>query len=151
MTRLPSRAEALANLLQAGRFAIVGLAATATHVAIFFLLVSERGWGVWSGNVAGFTLAFAVSFAGHNRWTFRDPSATRRDVRRRFARFVLVALIGLGLNLAVSHAAIHGFGLSAGAAAILMATLVPGLLFLLNRQWAFRAEAPAREFRGGER
>ncbi len=57
---------------RAGRFAVVGVAATFVHGAIYLSLVSADLASPRLANVAGFVVAFLVSLAGQYGWTFAD-------------------------------------------------------------------------------
>ena len=72
--------------MQVARFAIVGLLAALTHLGVVVALVSAGIAAPLVANVAGFLVAFWVSYAGQRNWTFRATGvAHRRGVPRHFA------------------------------------------------------------------
>lgn len=126
-------------ILQFGRFGIVGALATAVHFCTVVALVEWFATAPLPANGLGYGLAFAVSWFGSSRWTFRGAAAVRFAV----PRFLCVSLLGLALNQAVNALAIYGLGahyLTGLAAALL---LVPVVTFTLNRIFVF-PQTPAQ-------
>ena len=106
-------------------FSIVGCAAFAVH---FFVVSAIVPLGVppLAANVLGFAVAFGVSFAGHDRWSF-PASARSRSLAAR--RFFVVAVIGFLANQTLYFAL------------LVVLTAVAGLTLVLSKLWAF-ADAP---------
>lgn len=122
---------------QVSRFGLVGLAATIIHLTTFSLLINVAG--VWPSiaNVAGFLIAFLVSFTGQANWTFPSPDASLLERRRRFIRYIAVSLAGFLLNALTVFVVMTVGGYSYLHALPIMAVGVPAVLFLLNKYWAF--------------
>lgn len=114
-------------------FLAVGASAALTHLAVFALM-QQRLWPELA-NAAGFAVAFAVSFGGHRRLSFRDAGTTAAQSLRRFA---LTALAGFAANEAV-FALLLRVALWPAMLALLTALVAAaGQTFLLSRFWAFR-------------
>ena len=64
------------------RFAIIGAAATATHLVVGLGAIAA-GVPPLAANPVAFAVAFGVSFAGHRVWTFANAGA---PVRRALPR-----------------------------------------------------------------
>jgi putative flippase GtrA len=100
---MPSRRTAI----QFGKFFAVGT----LNTAIDFGTLNLLSWltGIYGGvrlapiNVAGVLLALTNSYLLNKHWTFKASARPRRDV----GRFVLVSLIGVGLNTALVVALTH--------------------------------------------
>jgi putative flippase GtrA len=116
-------------------FAGVGAAAAVTHLAVVALLVEGCAIAPLAANVAGFLVAFLVSFGGHSRWTF-PVRADRLAVAR--TRFFSVALTGFILNQTAYAEVLSLVGpryyLPALAAVLLG---VAAATFALSKLWAF--------------
>ena len=123
MTRMP----------QVGRFALVGVLATATHLAVGSGAIGA-GVPPLTANPLAFVVAFAVSYAGHYGWTFADVAV---PARRSLPRFRAVALAGLALNEAVL-AALLMLGVLPMGAFVAAVALAAGSTYVLSRTWAFR-------------
>ena len=128
--------------LQYMRFGAVGIAATLVHVAVFSGLLEITDMMAWLANVLAFTLAIIASFLGHFHWTFRQvpdatsDSATRQ--RRAFPRFVLTAVLGLGLNTLAAYLIVDVKGYPYLWAVLVMLLIVPPAIFLVAKLWAFK-------------
>lgn len=117
-----------------GWFIVVGCVAAAVHWGVVVALVGGWGWRPLVANVLGWLLAFTVSFAGHQRLTFRDR---RAPVRASVVRFFLVSAGGFCVN-ETSYALLLGWSgtrYDVGLAAVLLA--VAGVTYLLSRHWVF--------------
>lgn len=125
---------ALGEIATASRFALVGLLATAVHLAVAGAwLALAPATPELLANLAAFAVAFQVSLVGHRRYSFRQ----RGDA----GKFLAVALGGFALNTGLLGALLAA-GPIDGFAAIAISTLtVPVLTYLASRFWAFRAPA----------
>ena len=116
------------------RFGLVGLLATGVHVAVFLVLTAGPGLGPTPATALAFLVAVTVSYLANHAWTF----GLRGGHRTRVGRYLVVALAGAGLNMAIMRTATAGLGWSkeAGLAAVL--AVVPACSYLANRHWSFR-------------
>ena len=136
--------NSLSDLLrQIVRFGLVGRLATLVHVAVFLSLADEIGVQARSNPWCLAAKVFVVSFLGHFLWTFQENlDGTQRRAADALIRFLGVSLLGLGLNSGIVMVMVGIVGASNAMAAVLMATLVPALLFAINRYWAFSVRPP---------
>ena len=115
-------------------FAVVGAAATLTHVAA---ATTAREFGhlpPLQATLVGYLTAVGVSYLGNARLTFR-----RRALHGpQFLRFVVVSLLGLGVSLSLTWLLVQRIGWAFVAAQCVVAVAVPALSFVLSRAWAFR-------------
>lgn len=116
------------------RFGLVGITATATHLATILVLVEWSGWSPLWANLLAFSLAVLVSFGGHYHWTFEASTS----YSAAFPRFCITALLGLGLNQTIMFSVVSLLGLDyrLGLAAVIM--VVPCISFMANKLWAFQ-------------
>lgn len=126
-------------VLQFGKFGVVGVMATALHFSVVVALVEGFAISPLPANALGYGLAFAVSWFGSSRWTFRGATVVRFAV----PRFLCVSLLGLALNQGMNALVIYGIGVHylAGLAASLVT--VPIVTFTLNRAFVF-PQTPAQ-------
>ncbi|RQO58530.1 GtrA family protein [Paucibacter sp. KBW04] len=118
-------------------FGAVGASAAAVHFGVVWALVENWGLPALAANVAGFLLAFGVSFAGHHRLSFAAQKAT---VRESLPRFAAVAVLGFVSN-ELLYALLLGLGMEYRLALILVLVGVAAMTWMLSRFWAFRARA----------
>lgn len=115
-------------------FVVVGGTAALVHWATVVALVRQLALPPLAANVAGWAVAFSVSFAGQSMLTFRDHQAPLAQAMRRF--FAL-SLAGFCINEA-SYALLLRF--SPWRFDVLLALVLVGvavLTFVLSRRWAF--------------
>jgi putative flippase GtrA len=115
------------------RFGVSGGLATATHVSVFVLLVEWLGLRPLLAAGPAFVLAMLVSYGMNYHWTF-SVSGPHRIM---LPRYVVVALIGLGLNLGITYAVVDIAGDWYGYALLLVVMIVPLVTFLLSKFWVF--------------
>ena len=106
------------------------------------MAIEAGGLPPLAANVAAFGVAVVVSFFGHFCWTFRSEpagaaAALHRRMRAAFARFAVVALLGLALNSAAVVLTVDLLALPYPFAILLMVSVVPLAVFALSRFWAF--------------
>jgi putative flippase GtrA len=122
-------------LQQVPLFAVVGAAATLTHVAVALAARELAGLSPMQANFAGYLLAVGISYLGNARLTFR-----RRALHGpQFARFVAVSLLGLALTQGLTWLLVERVGWPFWGGLGVVAVAVPALSFVFARAWAFRA------------
>lgn len=114
-------------------FGAVGVTAAAVHFSVVLLLVSQLRVPALTANVAGFVVAFCVSFIGHQRLTFAARAAS---ARQSLPRFAAVALLGFVSN-ELLYALLLALGMEYRLALGLVLVAVAGMTWLLSRHWAF--------------
>jgi putative flippase GtrA len=126
-------------LIRLARFVLVGCLAAAVHLGVVILLVSSFGWPPLSANVAGWMLAFAVSFLGQWQFTFRARRAAAWTAARRF---FVISLTGFAANECAYAVLLHWSRLPYDLvlAGVLVATAV--MTYLLSSHWAFGRTPP---------
>jgi putative flippase GtrA len=119
-------------------FIAVGATAAAVHLGVVVALVEAGAAAPLVANVAGWLVAFCVSFAGQHRLTFGDREASARQSAPRF--FVLSAA-GFAANEAAYAAALRFFPLRYDVALAIVLVLVAAMTYVLSSAWAFRRNA----------
>jgi putative flippase GtrA len=121
---------------QSFRFVAVGAAATLVHYVIALVLEGSGALGPMTANVAGFLVAFGVSFVGQWRWTFREADA---PLSRALPLYFAVSLGSFGLNALLLKLLLTWGVLPYAVALAVVLLSVAAVTFLLSRIWAFRA------------
>jgi len=120
-------------------FLLVGASAALTHMAVFALALYLFP-PLWPelANLAGFLVAFLVSFVGHRRLSFQDADTS---LMQSFMRFAATAVAGFVTNEAVFIALFRVLQLPTWMA--LMSGIVMSAVqtFVLSRFWAFKRSA----------
>ncbi|WOB10237.1 GtrA family protein [Piscinibacter gummiphilus] len=118
-----------------GWFVAVGGAAAAVHLGVVVWLVSRHGWAPLVANVAGWCVAFCVSFFGQWRLTFRARTTPWQEA---MPRFMALSLGGFALNEAAYAAFLRFSGLRYDLLLALVLVAVALITYLLSSGWAFR-------------
>lgn len=136
------------------QYAFVGVLGTAIDVGILALLVSITGIDPKTDHIfylyvsISFTLAVINNFVLNQWWTFKSST---KGQKRRFVKFLLVALGGLFLSNILMFVLIRLFDIVLDTAGIMISTVLlvviakvvtSGIVliwnFLLNKYWTFR-------------
>lgn len=132
------------------KFAIVGAAGSITDFSVLNLLVQLMGAPLVIANTVSFTAAVIQNFLLNRRWTF--PESQERQASGQLAQFVIVSVIGLGLNQLVFLTLHHfwdtywinwygadiGFIVSYNIAKLFAIGVVLFWNFTANRLWTYR-------------
>ncbi len=87
------------------KFAIVGAAGSVTDFTVLNVLVQLFGFRPVFANVFSFSAAVIQNFFLNRTWTF--PESKQRQAGRQLAQFVLISLIGWGINTLILAAVDH--------------------------------------------
>src|SRR5579864_7998819 len=122
--------------LQFTRFGLVGLTAALVHFTVVVLLVEGQGLRPLLANVLAFCLAFQVSYWGHRYWTFRG---TEQRHGLAFPRLLLVSSLAFLANESLFYILMTQFKLPYRPALILVLSVLPLAVFLVNKLWVFKS------------
>jgi len=115
-------------------FAAVGLAATAINYAGALAAQHALRLEAMPAGVVGYAAAVGVSYFGNSLLTFRRPALHGPQ----FARFAVISLAGLAINLGMVFAGVHALGWPLWRALIPVVIVVPASTFVMSKFWAFK-------------
>jgi len=121
-------------------FVAVGGAATLAHWAVVVMLVEWGAVRPLSANVAGWLVAFGISFAGHHRLSFRGHATPALAAARRF---FVVSATAFALNQAAYAVLLAKTSLSYALLLGVVLATVAAATYVASRWWAFRHRPPA--------
>lgn len=122
------------NWLELGRFGLVGGSGYVVNLLVFTVAVHAFDVAPLLAAVCAFVVAVTNNFAWNRLWTFR---AREGHAGFQAARFLVVSLAGLAVNLAVLAVLVDHVP-EVAAQAIAVATAFP-VTFLGNKLWTFDA------------
>lgn len=123
-----------------GQFCLVGLAGFGVNLAVYALAVGTEHATPMLAAVVAFCAAVLHNYVANRYWTFRQH---RAGFALQGARFLVVSLATLGLNLLILQALLGTLGeIPAQAIAVCCATPVS---FLGNKLWSFRERGVRHE------
>jgi putative flippase GtrA len=124
------------------KFAIVGTIGALVDFSILNLMHKVFNWSLLASNSLSFTCAVLSNFTWNRLWTF--PESRVRPIRTQLSQFVLVNVIGLGINNLVlvnlaaffSHFIPDPFDYNLAKAIAIIIVLFWN--FGINRIWTYR-------------
>ncbi|MCF7973032.1 MAG: GtrA family protein [Phycisphaerae bacterium] len=125
-------------LTQFIKFSLVGLLNTAIHYGIFYVTYQYMGLYHLLASTVGFCFAVSNSYIINKYWTFKTRGSKKR---REFAKFVIVNLITLSINLGSMALLVERFGMDPRTAQLASIGLTLSINFLGNKFWTFRPKA----------
>ena len=125
------------------KFGLVGFSGVFVDMAIFYLLsdASTLGWGLTRSKVIAAEVAVLNNFLWNDLWTFRDlaeQQSGRRKLIKRFVKFNLICLLGIGLNLIILNLLYNYFGVNKYIANLIAIAIVTIWNFWFNLKLSWR-------------
>jgi dolichol-phosphate mannosyltransferase len=125
------------------KFGLVGFSGVFVDMAILYLLsdASTLGWGLTRSKIIGSEVAIINNFLWNDLWTFRDFSSQQNGWRKRIKRFVkfnLICLLGIGLNLIILNILYNYFGVNKYLANLIAIAIVTIWNFWFNLKLSWR-------------
>lgn len=114
------------------KFGVVGGISTLINSVVFLLLVDFFKVPPLLGNFLAFLCAFSISYLGHAKWTFDRDHNTKR-----LTKFLVVALLGLGMNSSFVWLLSYVLHQPPIIVLIPMIFITPMILFFINKLWVF--------------
>lgn len=143
---LAARMVALAHrrgIRQFVKFGVVGIIGAIVDFSTLFVLKEFLQFNLYVANTFSFTAAVCSNFLWNSLWTFRGAFTGRR--RHRFLPFLVVSILGLGINQVILYAAHEFTGLEDYQYGYLVAKAIATVVvmvwnFIVNKLWTFRWE-----------
>jgi putative flippase GtrA len=132
--RLGAAAKQPANWVQLVKFGIVGGSGYLINLAVFAVLTGNLGVHHVIAAIGAFCVAITNNFLWNRYWTFGPGKGTASF---QAARFLVVSVVSLVINLAALEVLVGGAGMGdLPAQAIAVAIAMP-FNFLGNKLWTF--------------
>ena len=122
------------NWIQLLKFSAVGASGFILNLAVYSVLLRRVGLHYLPAAVCSFAVAVTSNYVWNRLWTFRE---TRGDLYHQGARFLVVSLIALGLNLGLLRVLVE-LGVNKIVAQAVAIALVTPFSFSVNKLWSFR-------------
>ncbi len=121
-------------------YGLVGLSGVFVDMSIFYLL-GTLGWGLTSSKIVSSEVAVLNNFLWNDLWTFRDISSRQtgwEKLIKRFLKFNLICLIGIGLNLIILNLLYNYLGINKNLANLIAIAIVTIWNFWFNLKLSWR-------------
>jgi dolichol-phosphate mannosyltransferase len=125
------------------KFGLVGFSGVFVDMAIFYLLsdASTLAWGLTRSKVIAAEVAVLNNFLWNDLWTFRDLAQQQfgwKKLIKRFVKFNLICLLGIGLNLIILNLLFNYFGVNKYIANLIAIAIVTIWNFWFNLKLSWR-------------
>jgi dolichol-phosphate mannosyltransferase len=125
------------------KFGLVGFSGVFVDMAIFYLLsdASTLGWGLTRSKIIAAEVAVLNNFLWNDLWTFRDLAEQQFGLRKlikRFVKFNLICLVGIGLNLIILNLLYNYLGVNKYIANLIAIAIVTIWNFWFNLKLSWR-------------
>ena len=126
----------LTILLRFIRFGIVGASGMVVDFGVTWLCKEKLHWNKYISNSLGFILAATNNYVWNRLWTFQSTS---HAVAREYTFFLIIALIGLGLNNGIIYLLHERLHLNFYLSKLIAIGCVTIWNFVMNYVFTFRA------------
>lgn len=125
------------------KFGLVGFSGVFVDMTIFYLLSDKAslGWGLTRSKMIAAEVAVLNNFLWNDLWTFRDLAKQQIGWKKRIKRFVkfnLICLVGIGLNLIILNILVNYFGVNKYLANLIAIAIVTIWNFWFNLKLSWR-------------
>ena len=120
---------------EVAKFGVVGLAGFVVQLGVQNLLHSGLKVGAITSLTVAYVIAAAVTFLGNRHWAFKHRKGA--GLKRETIVFVLLNLVGYGIQVGIVDVAYYGLGYKSGLA-YNIATVIGIGLATLFRLFAYR-------------
>jgi dolichol-phosphate mannosyltransferase len=125
------------------KFGLVGFSGVFVDMAIFYLLSDKAslGWGLTRSKIIAAEVAVLNNFLWNDLWTFRDLANQQLGANKRIKRFLkfnLICLLGIGLNLIILNILVNYFGVNKYLANLIAIAIVTIWNFWFNLKLSWR-------------
>ena len=125
------------------KFGLVGFSGVFVDMTIFYLLSDNAslGWGLTRSKMIAAEVAVLNNFLWNDLWTFRDLAKQQIGWKKRIKRFVkfnLICLVGIGLNLIILNILVNYFGVNKYLANLIAIAIVTIWNFWFNLKLSWR-------------
>lgn len=124
------------NWAQLFKFGIVGGSGYVVNILVFAALTGLADLHHIPAAIGAFLVAVSNNFAWNRVWTFREQCVDAPPAHQG-ARFLVVSLFGLGVNLAVLETLVSGAGVAELPSQALAVAVAMPVNFIGNKLWTF--------------
>ncbi len=125
------------------KFGVVGAIGSVVDFSVLIVLKEFLLLNLYVANTFSFSAAVFSNFLWNSIWTFRGTFRGRK--RHRFIPFLLVSILGLGINQVILYLAHETTGLDNYQYGYLVAKVAATIVvmiwnFIANKYWTFREQ-----------
>ena len=121
---------------QAVKYYSVGASGGLVNLGILYALTDFAGFWYMASQVIAISVSISSNFLFNRFWTFSGSIENQRN-SIMYVKFLIVSLIGMGIQLGITYALVENVALYYMYAAGLGIAIAGGINYVVNRRWTF--------------
>jgi dolichol-phosphate mannosyltransferase len=121
---------------QAGKYYSVGASGVLVNLGILYILTDIAGFWYLASQVIAISISISSNFLFNRFWTFRDSIEDQRN-SVMYVKFLIVSLIGMGIQLGITFALVENAAVYYMYAAGAGIAIAGAINYIVNRRWTF--------------
>ena len=118
------------------QFYIVGASGVLVNLGILYLLTDIGGFWYVASQIIAISVSITTNFFFNRFWTFSDSIKNQRT-GEMYVKFIIVSLVGMGIQLGITYALVESFAVYYMFAAGIGIAIAGGINYVVNRRWTF--------------
>ena len=121
---------------QAVKYYSVGASGVLVNLGILYALTDFAGFWYFASQVIAISVSISSNFLFNRFWTFSGSIENQRN-SIMYVKFLIVSLIGMGIQLGITSALVEGAAVYYMYAAGIGIALASAINYVVNRRWTF--------------
>ena len=121
---------------QAVKYYSVGASGVLVNLGILYALTDFAGFWYFASQVIAISVSISSNFLFNRFWTFSGSIENQRN-SIMYVKFLIVSLIGMGIQLGITSALVEGAAVYYMYAAGVGIAIPGAINYVVNRRWTF--------------
>ena len=121
---------------QAVKYYVVGGSGVLVNLGILYALTDFAGFWYTASQVIAISVSISSNFLFNRFWTFSDSIENQRN-SVMYIKFLIVSLIGMGIQLGITFALVENIAMYYMYAAGIGILVAGAINYVVNRRWTF--------------
>jgi dolichol-phosphate mannosyltransferase len=118
------------------KYYAVGGSGVLVNLGILYALTDLAGYWYLASQVIAISVSISSNFLFNRFWTFSDSIEDQRN-SVMYLKFLIVSLIGMGIQLGITYVLVESFAIYYMFAAGIGIVIAGGINYVVNRRWTF--------------
>ena len=118
------------------KYYAVGASGVLVNLGILYALTDLAGYWYLASQVIAISVSITSNFLFNRFWTFSGSIEDQRN-SVMYVKFLIVSLIGMGIQLGITYALVEGIAIYYMYAAGIGIVVAGGINYVVNRRWTF--------------
>ena len=118
------------------KYYAVGGSGVLVNLGILYALTDLAGYWYLASQVIAISVSISSNFLFNRFWTFNGSIEDQRN-SVMYLKFLIVSLIGMGIQLGITYVLVEGIAIYYMYAAVIGIVIASGINYVVNRRWTF--------------